>query len=119
MYIYHKQFESIQEKFKRTFPGYQIKLYINEDSMTQHDFIIFEPIVSTGVLKINDDQINYGIVKSYGYGYYDTTEFIPQIKIAPGYKIIFTNYITLDIEGEKLYVTRGRDVIRIDNANQV
>lgn len=81
--------------------------------MTQQDFIIFEPIISTGVLKINDDQINIGVVKSHGLGYYDGPEFVPQIKITIGSKILFTNHIQIDIYGEKTYITRGRDVVKI------
>lgn len=81
--------------------------------MTQHDFIIFEPIVSTGVLKINDDQINTGIVKSYGHGYYENGNYTSQISIKAGNKILFTNHIQIDVYGEKTFITRGRDVIKV------
>lgn len=84
--------------------------------MVQHDFIVFEPQLSKGVLQINDDQINIGFVKEFGEGFYtDSGNFIRQIDIKTGDKITFFNHSQIEIEGVKTYITRGRDVIKVEN----
>lgn len=87
--------------------------------MTQQDFVVFEPNHSKGILKINDDQINTGFVKSFGSGYYtDFGNFITQIGIKVGDKITFVNHLQIDIEGVKTYITRGRDIILVENESK-
>lgn len=88
--------------------------------IVQHDFIIIEPEFSKGVLKITDDNINSGIVKGFGSGYYaENGTFIRNIIIKLEDKITFTQHLNLDIDGEKIYVVRGRDVIMVEDGNKI
>lgn len=78
-----------------------------------HDFIIIEPEESKGVLKQHNDSINSGIVKEFGPGYTsEIGEFIPIEGIAIGDKILFTQFLMLDVDGVKTYIVRYRDVIK-------
>lgn len=82
--------------------------------MIQHDFIVFEPEKSAGVLNINDDHINTGVVQGFGPGFYtEHGVFLKNADVVVGDKIFFTNHIQVDKNGTKVYLTRGRDVIEI------
>lgn len=85
----------------------------------QHDFIIVEPEVSKGVLKMPEGDINSGIVKEYGPGYYaDNGLHVANIEVKEGDKVIFTQHLKLDIDGEEIYIVRGRDVIKVIDGNK-
>lgn len=82
--------------------------------MIFHDFIIVDQEKSNSILKTNTE--NVGIVKDFGSGYHsDTGEFIANINIAIGNRILFTQSIQFDIDGEKIIVVRGRDVVKVWN----
>lgn len=82
--------------------------------MTFHDFIIVEKEKSTSILKTNTE--NVGIVKEVGSGYYsDNGNFVSNILVTPGQRVLFTQSMEMDIDGEKLIVVRGRDVIKVWN----
>lgn len=85
----------------------------------QHDFIIIEPNISKGVLKQDDSNINSGIVKGFGAGYYENSYFTPNISVAIGDNIIFTQSFKLTVNGQDMYITRGRDVIKIKDDAKV
>lgn len=88
-------------------------------SKIQHDFIIIEPETTKSVLKNDSDNLNSGIVKDFGKGYYtDTGVFVEQIDIIFGDKIYFTQHLRIDPDGEKMYVVRGRDVIKVEDGNK-
>lgn len=79
-----------------------------------HDFIIIEHEKSTGVLKLNNDEINSGIVKEFGEGYYtDSGTFVSLRDIKAGDKILFTQHLQIEDNGDKYYVVRSRDVIKV------
>lgn len=84
-----------------------------------HDFIIIEPEASTGVLKQHNDNINSGIVKDFGDGYRtEVGELVTIEDIEIGDKLLFTQHLEIEVNGEKVYIVRYRDVIqgeRIDN----
>lgn len=86
--------------------------------MIFHDFIIIEKIKSTSLLSTNTD--NVGIIKEIGDGYYsDNGEFIHNITTTDdlqsliGKRILFSQHMEFDIDGEKVIVVRGRDVIKV------
>lgn len=86
-----------------------------------HDFIIVEQEKSTSILKTNTE--NVGIVKEIGSGYYsDNGNFVENIKDGNlgyldllGKRILFTQHIDFEVDGEKIMVVRGRDVIKVWN----
>lgn len=85
--------------------------------MLTNDWIAVEPEISSGVLKITDGEINVGIVKDLGHGYYaDNGQFVGLTGLGIGDKILFTQHLTFEIDGVKVYRTRGRDVIEVLNA---
>lgn len=95
--------------------------------MIFHDFIILEKEKSNSILKTETE--NVGIVKEIGKGYHaDNGEFIMNINFyraeneedarvhdLVGQKILFTQCMPFDINGEKILVVRGRDVIKVIN----
>lgn len=79
--------------------------------MVWHDFIIVTQEKSNSILKTNTE--NIGIVKEWGLGYYsDNGNYIQNIKIHMGQRVLFTQHMDFEIDGEKVYVVRGRDVIK-------
>lgn len=80
-----------------------------------HDWISIEPEISSGVLQITDGEVQIGIVKDKGQGYFtDNGIFVPiDINIKIGSKIFFTQHLTHEIEGLKVYRVRSRDVIEV------
>lgn len=81
-----------------------------------HDFIIIDPDESKGVLKSVDNDIHSGIVKEFGRGYWsDTGSFVDQIQIQVGDRVLFTQHMKFDENGEEIYIIRGRDVIQATN----
>lgn len=85
--------------------------------MLLHDWISIEPEISTGILTIKDDEVRVGIVKDFGVGYIaDNGTFVKNIELTIGNKIIFTQHLTFDVDGVKIYRVRGRDVIEVFNA---
>ncbi len=83
--------------------------------MLLHDWISIEPEVSSGVLTIRDGEISVGTVKEVGPGYRtDVGSFIETDKeIQIGKKILFTQHLTYEIDGVKVYRLRSRDVIEV------
>lgn len=84
----------------------------------QHDFIIIDPIVSTGILKVDTGDINTGIVKEFGDGYWENGIFVENVPLKEGITIIFTQSFKLNIGGEDIYITRGRDVIKVKDDSE-
>lgn len=79
-----------------------------------HDWISIEPEVGTGILTIRDNEVNVGVVKNIGPGYRaDNGDFIPTEGIKVGDKILFTQHLTYEIDGLKVYRLRYRDVIEV------
>lgn len=81
----------------------------------QHDWIQIEPDVNKGILKIEDGAINSGKVLGFGEGYWEEACHVQNIEVYVGDNVIFTHYSLLEIDGDKLYFVRGRDVIRVRN----
>lgn len=79
-----------------------------------HDWISIEPEISTGVLTITDGEISVGTIKDFGPGYItDDGTFIPTTNLKVGDKILFTQHLTYEINGMKVYRLRYRDVIEV------
>lgn len=77
-----------------------------------HDWISIEPEIGTGVLSITDGEVNVGIIKDLGAGYVsDHGIFVEVIGLKVGDKIFFTQHLTQEIDGLKVYRVRYRDVI--------
>lgn len=85
-----------------------------------HDFVIIEPEVSTGGLKMSiDNLINSGKVKSFGRGYYSEQGiFVPLTGLSEGDNVVFTQHLQIDLNGEKLYIVRWRDIIMVKNEDK-
>ncbi len=80
-----------------------------------HDYVIFEPVQDQGILKSINNDVNTGIVKGFGPGVFDYGVFVELLDISVGDKIVFTQHLQLDIDGEKLFVVRWRDIIKVKN----
>lgn len=84
-----------------------------------HDWIIIEPEKSTGILKMSSGEINTGIIKDFGMGFYADMGHYVDINngLQVGSKILFTQHLSYDVDGEKVYCVRGRDVIKVYGIN--
>lgn len=79
-----------------------------------HDWITIEPEVNKGILKSSNDDIHVGIVKAMGPGYCGDSGYFVNIEgINEGDRILFTQHLTYEVDGKKLYRTRYRDVIEV------
>jgi co-chaperonin GroES (HSP10) len=82
--------------------------------MLVHDWVSIKPETQTGILKISDDSISSGIVTEVGQGYWsDSGSFIEVKGISVGQKVLFTQHLALDVNGEKVYRVRSRDIIEV------
>ncbi len=79
-----------------------------------HDYVIIEPSQDQGVLKSLNENINSGIVKGAGEGVHEYGEFIP-VEVKNGDTVLFTQHLQIEDNGEKIYIVRHRDIIRVSN----
>lgn len=82
--------------------------------MLLHDWISIEPEINKGILTMTDNEVQVGIVKDFGIGYRTddgTLVFVEGLEI--GKKVLFTQHLTFEIDGAKVYRLRYRDVIEV------
>lgn len=84
----------------------------------QHDFIIIDPVKATGILKKEETDVNVGIVKGFGSGYWENACHVPQIEVKIGSKVLFTQHMQFEVEGEKIFVVRGRDIVMVKDESK-
>ena len=83
--------------------------------MLLHDYITIDLEINKSVLVYKNSEGNVGVVKDVGPGYYlESGEFVKvNDSIKPGDRVIFTQCLSLNIDGKDIYITRYRDVIEV------